>query len=555
MCMRLAFALAIFVEPDILLIDDILAVGDEEAQQKCINKIFEFQKSGKTIVVVSHNMNMIKELCNRVILLEKGKIIQEGLATEVTSCYLERVKEKKTTAVKTIKLYPQRTISSGALSLFADLENKVIELYYKDTKITKGRGLDSPFCVSQRWFSLINEDEWKVQKISQEELVLNVSYQSVALSQIWTLTCKEEDTLGIKIEIEAKGPVLLTNQDVILQVTDKYKDWRTAYEEGNFLSGQYVNNIVPIRLKDNKVSQVALESETSDRLPYLFFETSSQPYKQILVIYKRREELEEYVCLNLSPIITMRERLINPGRYTYFEGKIILGKEIRLKEEYVSAGVIELSKGRLRFVFDRGRGRIFFEGKELTTGLGVYTSVRSCGVWNDSYQAVWKIKQKDDNRIVVSGDWSSLPISQTSQIELIEENSILWKVDTEIHEEVSLEIEQANLMFLSEYKTWGIPGICKGEFIDEYTQDYDILPFRFWYGKSDQIEIKASDANPPSILFKCNQKDGHFRAIVENTDYLYKARLIQYQKSNHIAKLSPQKYTLFEGAIKIGPKE
>ncbi|PIQ88105.1 MAG: hypothetical protein COV73_00580, partial [Candidatus Omnitrophica bacterium CG11_big_fil_rev_8_21_14_0_20_43_6] len=63
MYMRLAFALAIFAEPDILLIDDILAVGDEEAQQKCKRKIVELKEAGKTIILVSHDMGMINKLC------------------------------------------------------------------------------------------------------------------------------------------------------------------------------------------------------------------------------------------------------------------------------------------------------------------------------------------------------------------------------------------------------------------------------------------------------------------------------------------------------------
>jgi len=76
MYMRLAFSLAIFSDPDILLIDDILAVGDEEAQQNCIRKIHELKDSGKTIVVVSHDMHMISKLCNKAVLLEKGKILK-----------------------------------------------------------------------------------------------------------------------------------------------------------------------------------------------------------------------------------------------------------------------------------------------------------------------------------------------------------------------------------------------------------------------------------------------------------------------------------------------
>ena len=95
MFMRLAFALAIYVEPDILLIDDILSVGDEEAQQKCIRKIFQLKQAGKTIVVVSHNMNMIERLCNQVIHLGKGRIIHSGPPREVISRYQEMVGDKK----------------------------------------------------------------------------------------------------------------------------------------------------------------------------------------------------------------------------------------------------------------------------------------------------------------------------------------------------------------------------------------------------------------------------------------------------------------------------
>ncbi len=120
----------------------------------------------------------------------------------------------------------------------------------------------------------------------------------------------------------------------------------------------------------------------------------------------------------------------------------------------------------------------------------------------------------------------------------------------DVYEELDLEIEQANIMLSSEYKNWIVAGVSKGEFINEYTRDYDILPFRFWYGKPVRREIGALDTRLPSILFNCNQKEGSFRAIVENTDYLYKARLLQYQKCNSV-KLLPKKYNSFEGVIKI----
>ncbi len=781
MYMRLAFALAIYVEPDILLIDDILAVGDEEAQQKCIKKIFELKQAGKTIILVSHNMNMVSKLCNRVILLERGKIVREDSPQKIIQDYLESVGDKKGIAVLAkgklrtvfnngkinisyddnlltkgmggyvsffnpssniwfpsfnlswqikslssnkiiaegitsdgvisqiwtlqlediqlkwqieikeevakeahidlflipqykewltlnkngtfpsfinkfnwqdlglndspegilgvipdsaskaqnfpsfileredkdsqiklfntgyeqeariiqiyssskkfislnIRIFPEKdkiedyvihirnqfflkqqeekqklllkqqeelaklrashTIASGHLRLYADLENKAIRLYYKDRELTDGDGLYSSFKASGDWFRL-NNAQWRIEKISEKELILTFSYQPLMVSQIWKLAFKDEDTLRIKVEIEVNKPVLLTNQDIILELKDEYKYWLTAYEKGDFLVNQYINDDGPIRLKENKASKVILKSETNNHSPQLFFEVISQVSRWVLGIYKRKKENEEHVCLNFALIIPKKETLISPGRYTYFEGNIILDKDIKL-EETTLAGGLELSRGDLKLIFDRGRGKVFWGEKELTLGLGIYTSIRSSGIWYDSYQAIWQINEKNDNKIIILGDWPYIPISQIWQIELIDKNSILWKIDTEIYEELNLEIEQANLMLSSEYKSWVIPDVNKGEFLNEYTQDYDILPFRFWYGKSKRIGV--IDDKLPSVLFNCNSVDDFFRAIVENTDYLYKARLLQYQKSN-VAKLSPKKYTYFEGVIKIG---
>jgi ABC-type polysaccharide/polyol phosphate transport system ATPase subunit len=77
MQLRLAFAVAAFLEPEILIIDEVLAVGDAEFQKKCIGKMEDVSKSGRTILFVSHNLPSLKTICKRGILLEKGKIIAD----------------------------------------------------------------------------------------------------------------------------------------------------------------------------------------------------------------------------------------------------------------------------------------------------------------------------------------------------------------------------------------------------------------------------------------------------------------------------------------------
>ena len=87
MQMRLAFAVAAQLEPEILLVDEVLAVGDLEFQKKCLGKMSEVSKGGRTIVFVSHQMSQIRRLCERVIWVDRGVIKQDGPALDVVSAY------------------------------------------------------------------------------------------------------------------------------------------------------------------------------------------------------------------------------------------------------------------------------------------------------------------------------------------------------------------------------------------------------------------------------------------------------------------------------------
>jgi lipopolysaccharide transport system ATP-binding protein len=88
MYMRLAFAVAAHVEPDVLLVDEVLAVGDSEFQQRCLGVMDDVGREGRTVLFVSHNMNAIKTLCPRAILLEQGRVVADGAAVDVIRGYL-----------------------------------------------------------------------------------------------------------------------------------------------------------------------------------------------------------------------------------------------------------------------------------------------------------------------------------------------------------------------------------------------------------------------------------------------------------------------------------
>jgi ABC-type polysaccharide/polyol phosphate transport system ATPase subunit len=87
MVMRLAFSVAVHADPEILIIDEVLAVGDQNFQAKCIERIYDFKRAGKTLLFVSHGADLVRQLCDRAIWLDRGEIIQMGAPEAVLRAY------------------------------------------------------------------------------------------------------------------------------------------------------------------------------------------------------------------------------------------------------------------------------------------------------------------------------------------------------------------------------------------------------------------------------------------------------------------------------------
>ena len=91
MYMRLGFSVAIHVEPDVLLIDEVLAVGDEAFTRKCLDKIAEFRRRGRTILIVTHALGLVEKMCDDVLWLRRGKVADRGDPKRVIDAYLSYV--------------------------------------------------------------------------------------------------------------------------------------------------------------------------------------------------------------------------------------------------------------------------------------------------------------------------------------------------------------------------------------------------------------------------------------------------------------------------------
>ncbi|SDH18645.1 ABC-2 type transport system ATP-binding protein [Leifsonia sp. 98AMF] len=99
MYVRLAFAVAVHTDPDLLLVDEVLAVGDEAFQRKCLDKIRSFQEEGRTIILVTHTLSQVIELADRAILLNQGEIVFDGEPRDAVSQFRDILEERRVTEV------------------------------------------------------------------------------------------------------------------------------------------------------------------------------------------------------------------------------------------------------------------------------------------------------------------------------------------------------------------------------------------------------------------------------------------------------------------------
>ena len=117
MQVRLAFAVAAHLVPEILLVDEVLAVGDALFQKKCLGKMGDIATEGRTVLFVSHNMAAINQLCSRCLLLDHGKIIVEGPVEEVTFAYLSQNAENSSLSFATTDKKTAQIVRAGILNV------------------------------------------------------------------------------------------------------------------------------------------------------------------------------------------------------------------------------------------------------------------------------------------------------------------------------------------------------------------------------------------------------------------------------------------------------
>lgn len=147
MYVRLGFSVAASVDPDILIIDEALSVGDEHFRGKCINRLNDFRDAGKTILFVSHDMGAVKSMCQWVVLMDKGEILEQGSAEKVADEYLKRAKARGNERMSAIN----RGTSAYPRWGSGEIEVTAVELLDGEGRPAHAFTTGEPFAVRMTW--------------------------------------------------------------------------------------------------------------------------------------------------------------------------------------------------------------------------------------------------------------------------------------------------------------------------------------------------------------------------------------------------------------------
>ncbi|MEZ4704204.1 MAG: ABC transporter ATP-binding protein [Bdellovibrionota bacterium] len=220
MYVRLGFAIAAHSEPDILIVDEALSVGDHEFQAKSIEAIEQLKENGKTLIFVSHDLGIVQGICDRVYLLEKGKVVHEGIPEAVVPYYLQTF--PKQNAYSEINLDNVRLIfNAGNLAL-----------YINEISITKMYGLYCSFFAFQGWHDS-DQASWKIVRQEKHKLVAHAKSRRLPMEMRWEVEILSSK-INIKIYLKKKKDFVIDGFQTSIMLSKQFSSWEIGEKSGVF---------------------------------------------------------------------------------------------------------------------------------------------------------------------------------------------------------------------------------------------------------------------------------------------------------------------------------
>ena len=483
MLVRLGFAIAIHVNPDIFLIDDSLAVGDEEFQRKCLSKIFELKKQGKTIIVVSHDLDSISRICERGVLLQSGRIIKDDSMHKVIMRYVLAVGDKHSIA----------SIDKGKLGVIFNA-GKIV-LLWDGEPLTKNFGGYASLQFIDQWvmswkakWEVIKSDNccWKAQGI--------LSSQGIEL--LLECSIKNESSIDFNLQIRTNLKVSIKKTAFAFMFSEKYEqffmnDHFEKIEANQKASAQWTDvyrtdeNSAPLIMKSNVLPAIKMHFNQNCLPCFSLIQNTAQNLDarvvQMQTIAVKQDDLAlKTISYNLKFDLLDQQQLDDFVSFRKQSNSIIQGDtEVQLSDKQI---------------------KLFFNNRQLTKNNNLRFGFYCERAYFDIFDGQWRASKISEKKIIISSFFKQF----NAELDLalcLENNKLNW----------SLKIDDQHLIKKSIM-------VFQADFNDSFNEYFDIEKHYNFLSSCEHAETLLPNLSASRLLGLAQSRADFVWAIFEFDD-------------------------------------
>ena len=384
--MRLGFSIAVNVDPDVLLIDEVLIIGDEAFQRKCIQKIDEFKARGKTIIVVSHSMDLMRQLCERTYLMRQGKIIYEGPTDEVVNYYF---------------------LCSGRRDGICRIENNAMECVFNNGRFFAVYNKKMLFSDPGLFFILKTSDKnyysfhakWKIEILEETRFEAKGHLESLDMHFAFVVKLEDSGAFAFVLEIASETMPLDIEILPTLRLNSAYKKWFCRLDNGCFSADNEsgVKTIHSEVIEKNDFWGVeAYGGEFLPDFPGIMFSYAADLGR---LIFSSEGENKKVPQIQFRSVADSDEKHSAAGSAGLFSGNQFVQNEQKKIRQEMSINSEKLSF----FVNEYSKSiNLFYDDKKITSGSGLSVSFLSDARRIDAQSCKWQRVKKNDSSMALT---------------------------------------------------------------------------------------------------------------------------------------------------------
>jgi hypothetical protein len=395
-------------------------------------------------------------------------------------------------------------------------------LEHKGLELTKNNHIFISIYAAGRWY-FSNLAQWNFEKQGESRIRAVGRWPGLPLSQIWEIEAVGDGSFKWGIAMQIEKELVVEQQYFSVYCSNVYSQWASDYGSGEF----------PVDFRETEMDmlQICLPGGSlglfnqDGLLPALHLRFSSEFHNYAKIM--NSNFYEKARLMRVDKVEPEKTNKFAPGKYPCFKLAISAGDDNRAPDLCEN----EMGTGKFKFVFNRGSGRLFWSGKELTKRIGLYTSLCSRGRWHDSSSSArWMAVEKSADVIRATGRWLYLPVIQHWEISLRGEGVIDFLVRMELSEKIEIEALQTNLMLLETYSRWSARGklhVFPG-FNDNIDDKWDVISSSA--AASGEIGVAAEDGTDislPAVSLAVRQECGDQLFNIVNSDIYHRGRVLQ----------------------------